>query len=67
MNLATHLNLVLRSRMHGSIPPLSKYAFVAWCSVKAQGQVYHLPLPLSWGGAELKSCVKLIAVSPRPV
>jgi len=27
-------------RMHGSIPHLSQYAFMAWCSVKAQGQLY---------------------------
>jgi len=24
--------------MHGAIPPLPQYAFMAWCSVKAQGQ-----------------------------
>jgi hypothetical protein len=28
--------------MRGAIPPLSQYAFTAWCSVKAQGQL--LPL-----------------------
>jgi len=27
--------------MCGAIPPLSQYAFMAWCSVKAQGQLYH--------------------------
>jgi hypothetical protein len=27
-------------RMSGSIPPLPQYAFTAWCSVKAQGQLY---------------------------
>jgi hypothetical protein len=32
-----HVNL--RSRMHGAIPPLPKYAFMAWCSVEAQGQL----------------------------
>jgi len=28
--------------MHGAIPPLPQYAFMAWCSVKktAQGQLY---------------------------
>jgi hypothetical protein len=26
--------------MLGAIPPLPPYAFVAWCSVKAQGQLY---------------------------
>jgi hypothetical protein len=24
--------------MSGAIPPLSRYAFMVWCSVKAQGQ-----------------------------
>jgi hypothetical protein len=26
--------------MSGTIPPLPQYAFMAWCSVKAQGQIY---------------------------
>jgi hypothetical protein len=26
--------------MSGAIPPLPKYAFMAWCLVKAQGQIY---------------------------
>jgi hypothetical protein len=26
--------------MSGPIPPLPQYAFMAWCSVKAQGQIY---------------------------
>jgi hypothetical protein len=26
--------------MLGAIPPLPLYAFMAWCSVKAQGQLY---------------------------
>jgi hypothetical protein len=25
--------------MRGAIPPLPQYAFMAWCSVKAQGQL----------------------------
>jgi hypothetical protein len=29
--------------MRGAIPPLPQYASIAWCSVKAQGQLYlHL-------------------------
>jgi hypothetical protein len=28
--------------MSGAIPPLPKYALMAWCSVKAQGQLYLL-------------------------
>jgi hypothetical protein len=31
--LTTHLDLVPRSRMRGALPPLSQYAFMAWCSV----------------------------------
>jgi hypothetical protein len=32
--------------MRGAIPPLSQYAFIAWCSVKiAQGQLYILSSP----------------------
>jgi hypothetical protein len=41
VKLTTHLHLVLRSRMRGAIHPLPPYAFMAWCSVKAQGQLYH--------------------------
>jgi hypothetical protein len=26
--------------MRGAIPPLPQYAFMAWCLVKAQGQLY---------------------------
>jgi hypothetical protein len=26
--------------MSGATPPLPQYAFMAWCSVKAQGQLY---------------------------
>jgi hypothetical protein len=32
--------------MSGAIPPLPQYALMAWCSVKAQGQLYLLPLPV---------------------
>jgi hypothetical protein len=28
--------------MSGAIPPLPQYAFMAWCSVEAQGQLYLL-------------------------
>jgi len=31
--------------MSGAIPPLPQYAFMAWCLVKAQVQLYLLPLP----------------------
>jgi hypothetical protein len=28
--------------MNGAIPPLPQYISMAWCSVKAQGQIYLL-------------------------
>jgi hypothetical protein len=34
MKLTTHLHLVPRSIMHGTMPPLPQYAFIAWCLVK---------------------------------
>jgi hypothetical protein len=37
--LTTHLHIVPRLRMRGAIPPL-QHAFMAWCPVKAQGQLY---------------------------
>jgi hypothetical protein len=40
--LTTHLHLVPRSRMRGALLPLPQYAFMAWCLVKAQGQLYFL-------------------------
>jgi hypothetical protein len=30
--------------MHGVLPPLPRYAFMAWCPIKPQGQLYILPL-----------------------
>jgi hypothetical protein len=32
--------------MRGTISLLPQYVFMAWRSVKAQGQLYLLPLPL---------------------
>jgi hypothetical protein len=32
--------------MNEAIPPLPQYAFMAWCSVIAQGQLYHDKLQL---------------------
>jgi hypothetical protein len=31
--------------MSGTIPPLPQYAFMAWCSVKAQGQFLIKKIP----------------------
>jgi len=42
MKLTTNLHLVPRLRMHGAIPQLPQYALMAWCSVKAQRQLYLL-------------------------
>jgi hypothetical protein len=36
VKLTTHLPLVPRSKNRGAIPPLPKYAFLVWCSFKAQ-------------------------------
>jgi len=30
--------------MSGAIPPLSQYALMVWCSVKAQGQLFYFTL-----------------------
>jgi len=43
VNLTTQLHLLPRSRIFGVIPPLPQYVFMAWFSVKAQGQLYLLP------------------------
>jgi hypothetical protein len=32
--------------MSGAIPPFPQYALMAWCSVKAQGQLHFYLLPL---------------------
>jgi hypothetical protein len=40
INGRTHLHLVPRSIMRRTIPPLPQHAFMAWCSVKQQGQLY---------------------------
>jgi hypothetical protein len=45
MKLTTHLPLVPRSRMWSYTSP-PQYSFMAWCSVKAQGNfTFTLPLP----------------------
>jgi hypothetical protein len=44
VKLNSYFHLVPRSRMRGAIPSLSQYTFMAWCWVKAQWQLYHLPL-----------------------
>jgi len=36
--------------MGGAIPPIPQYAFMAWCSVKAPGQLYFGLLVLQDAG-----------------
>jgi hypothetical protein len=40
VKLTIHLHIVPRSRKRVIIPPLPQSAFVMWCSVKAQEQLY---------------------------
>jgi hypothetical protein len=40
---ADHFHLVSRPRMRGTVTPPPEYASMAWCSVKAQGQLYLSP------------------------
>jgi hypothetical protein len=48
VKLTTHLHLVPRSKNEWrAIPPLPQYAFMVWCSVEAQGQLYFYLLPFS--------------------
>jgi hypothetical protein len=39
---AAHLHLVLTSKNEWSYTSLPQYTFMAWCLVKAQGQLYPL-------------------------
>jgi hypothetical protein len=45
--------------MRGAILPLPQYAFVAWCSVKAQGQLY---LPYEWDKWKHRKSLRLNAI-----
>jgi hypothetical protein len=48
VKLTTHLHLVPRSRMRGSIPPLANI-FVAWCLVKRRDNfTFYLYLNVLW-------------------
>jgi hypothetical protein len=40
VKMTTNLHLVPTLRMSGAIPPVPQCSFMAWCSVKAQGQLY---------------------------
>jgi hypothetical protein len=58
-------------RISGAIPPLSQYAFMAWCFVKAQGQLYLYLRALvaidSICGFKKGTCHPLDVRKPRPV
>jgi len=48
--------------MHGAISPLPQYAFMAWYSVKAQGQLYlYLSLYYSFAWLIVEISVLLIS------
>jgi hypothetical protein len=58
--------------MSGAIPPLLQYASMAWCSVKAQGQLYLLLygfhfLSLSLGDISLRDATFLKVHDMRPL
>jgi hypothetical protein len=40
VKLKTHFPLMPRTKVRGAIYPFPQYAFMAWCSVKAQGKLY---------------------------
>jgi hypothetical protein len=40
--------------MSGAVPPLPQYTFMAWCSIKAQGQLYLFLMPLPEGKRKLE-------------
>jgi hypothetical protein len=52
VKLTTELHLVLKPRKRGAIPAIPQYAFMAWCSVKAQEQFY---LSNTWWRKIMKS------------
>jgi hypothetical protein len=43
IKLTTHLHLVLRSRIRGTIPPFPQYTFIVWCSVEKHMDNFTLP------------------------
>jgi hypothetical protein len=56
VKLTTHLHLVPRWRIRGSIPALPQYAFMAWCSVKKSTET-TLPYPI-WKPVSLLNTVR---------
>jgi hypothetical protein len=50
--------------MCGAIPPLLQYAFMAWCSVKAQGQLY-LYITIGCGISDKMQNIQINAVTTK--
>jgi hypothetical protein len=44
--------------MRGDIPPLPQYAFMAWCSLKAQGQILPFTFYVAYQNFKSKRNVK---------
>jgi hypothetical protein len=57
--------------MSEAISPLPQYAFMAWCLVKTQGQLYLLPLLILWRKVLLEKLIvpqlvnKFHALNPK--
>jgi hypothetical protein len=56
VKLTTHLHLVPSSKNDGSYTSTPQYAFMAWCSVKAQGQLYLFFKRMSLSIGLLRAC-----------
>jgi hypothetical protein len=56
---------VSRLRIRGTILPLPEYAFMAWCSVKAKGQLDLYVYSIALSDQLLYSLERLISFSLR--
>jgi hypothetical protein len=56
VKLTTHLHLVPRSRLHGAIPPLPQYVFIAWCLVKHRDNFTFTFLPFTTNTVSFLIC-----------
>jgi hypothetical protein len=46
--------------MSGAIPPLTQYAFMAWCLAKAKGQLYlylYHAMKAYWRSGRIAPCI----------
>jgi len=53
--------------MRGAIPPLAKYDYVAWCSVKSQGQFYLYLTLQCMQGQLLEGSFRTLHSHPLPL